>query len=164
MGNREEYINILKEKKAQAQKSLSRLSEIRKEYMEGIDESSTNDELDLAQREISMANVYAMIERKTKELREIEYLLEKLETQEEFGVCEECGSEIPLERLIAMPGTTLCVDCQAEYEKQGRTVMKGSEGIWTKDYEGLEWTEEVEEDLGMRETTLSPESGQEEGL
>ncbi len=164
MGNREEYINILKEKKAQAQKSLSRLSEIRKEYMEGIDESSTNDELDLAQREISMANVYAMIERKTKELREIEYLLEKLETREEFGVCEECGSEIPLERLIAMPGTTLCVDCQAEYEKQGRTVMKGSEGIWTKDYEGLEWTEEVEEDLGMRETTLSPESGQEEGL
>ncbi|MFN3534429.1 MAG: TraR/DksA family transcriptional regulator [Desulfatiglandales bacterium] len=164
MGNREEYINILKEKKAQAQKSLSRLSEIRKEYMEGIDESSTKDELDLAQREISMANVYAMIERKTKELREIESLLERLETQEEFGVCEECGSEIPLERLIAMPGTTLCVDCQAEYEKQGRTLMKGSEGIWTKDYEGLEWTEEVEEDLGMRETTLSPDSGQEEGL
>ena len=29
-----------------------------------------------------------------------------------YGVCQECGVEIPVERLEAMPATAYCVDCQ----------------------------------------------------
>ncbi|HTO07339.1 MAG TPA: CBS domain-containing protein [Myxococcota bacterium] len=34
-------------------------------------------------------------------------------TQGRFGVCEDCGAEIPAARLRAMPGATLCVRCAA---------------------------------------------------
>lgn len=29
----------------------------------------------------------------------------------DFGLCDECGEEIPLPRLLAMPEARLCVDC-----------------------------------------------------
>ncbi len=34
----------------------------------------------------------------------------------EYGVCLECGEDIPLKRLLAMPGATLCVACKTEQE------------------------------------------------
>ena len=33
---------------------------------------------------------------------------------EEFGLCEECGEELPEARLKAMPYVELCVECQAK--------------------------------------------------
>jgi len=33
-----------------------------------------------------------------------------------YGLCEECGSRIPLRRLQAMPTATLCVECQERRE------------------------------------------------
>ncbi|MCG8532486.1 MAG: TraR/DksA family transcriptional regulator [Desulfovibrionales bacterium] len=40
----------------------------------------------------------------------IEFSLRKV-NEPEFGYCMECGEPIPLERLMAIPGVTLCVDC-----------------------------------------------------
>lgn len=34
--------------------------------------------------------------------------------------CCDCGSEIPEARRQAVPGTLLCVDCQAIFEQQQR--------------------------------------------
>lgn len=34
--------------------------------------------------------------------------------------CQECGEHIPLARRAAIPGATLCVDCQAVKEQQQR--------------------------------------------
>jgi RNA polymerase-binding transcription factor DksA len=36
----------------------------------------------------------------------------------QYGICENCGREIPKERLKARPEATLCIDCQREQEKQ----------------------------------------------
>jgi phage/conjugal plasmid C-4 type zinc finger TraR family protein len=33
-----------------------------------------------------------------------------------YGQCEECGRQIPAERLEARPEATLCVECQARLE------------------------------------------------
>jgi RNA polymerase-binding transcription factor len=33
-----------------------------------------------------------------------------------YGVCAECGDEMPFERLRAMPMALRCVDCQASFE------------------------------------------------
>ena len=33
--------------------------------------------------------------------------------------CDECGDEIPEARRVAMPGCTLCIDCQKDFEKKG---------------------------------------------
>lgn len=46
-------------------------------------------------------------------LRKIDHALERLD----FGTyqtCENCGKEIPLERLEAKPSVSLCVPCQEE--------------------------------------------------
>ena len=36
----------------------------------------------------------------------------------EFGICEECGEEIGVERLKVRPVTTLCIACKQEQEIQ----------------------------------------------
>ena len=33
-----------------------------------------------------------------------------------YGICQECGKQIPAERLAARPEATLCVDCQRRQE------------------------------------------------
>ncbi|HLT26258.1 MAG TPA: TraR/DksA family transcriptional regulator [Zeimonas sp.] len=39
-----------------------------------------------------------------------------------YGVCTECGIDIPFERLEAAPLAHRCIDCQALAEKRERTV------------------------------------------
>lgn len=34
--------------------------------------------------------------------------------------CQECGEEIPKARAKALPGCTICVDCQGKAEREGR--------------------------------------------
>lgn len=34
-----------------------------------------------------------------------------------YGVCERCGKMIDTDRLVIMPETTLCVDCEKKREK-----------------------------------------------
>jgi DnaK suppressor protein len=43
-------------------------------------------------------------------LAEVDRALEKVELGT-FGVCENCGNEIPTARLEAMPTSRLCMDC-----------------------------------------------------
>lgn len=33
-----------------------------------------------------------------------------------YGTCANCGKQIPIERLEALPHATLCIDCQAASE------------------------------------------------
>jgi RNA polymerase-binding transcription factor DksA len=37
----------------------------------------------------------------------------------EYGVCSECGAQIPSRRLLAVPDTTSCVGCQSRRERTG---------------------------------------------
>ena len=43
------------------------------------------------------------------QLRQVEKALARIESGE-YGRCEVCGKEIPVERLEAVPWTTLCID------------------------------------------------------
>jgi RNA polymerase-binding protein DksA len=54
--------------------------------------------------------------RDLRELRALEAALKRL-NEGTYGVCEECGDDIPLERLRVNPGATRCVRCQSVYEK-----------------------------------------------
>ena len=36
-----------------------------------------------------------------------------------YGTCQECGRQIPAERLAARPEATMCVDCQRRREGPG---------------------------------------------
>jgi DnaK suppressor protein len=50
-------------------------------------------------------------------LYKIDYALYKIEIGT-YGICEGCGTEIPFERLMARPVTTLCINCK-ELEEEG---------------------------------------------
>ena len=51
--------------------------------------------------------------------------LEKLSADpESFGECEECGEEIALGRLKAMPYAQLCVACQAKRDPRTLPTRK----------------------------------------
>ncbi len=57
----------------------------------------------------------------TKLLDEIDDALRRID-EGKYGICENCGEEIPKERLEAIPYARLCVKCQAELEARGAGV------------------------------------------
>jgi RNA polymerase-binding transcription factor len=44
-----------------------------------------------------------------------------------YGVCDGCESDIAEARLEALPFTRLCVNCQAEREKEAKTMKRFEE-------------------------------------
>jgi len=56
---------------------------------------------------------------RARETRELEYFEDALERIHgpEFGVCRDCGRDIPFARLQANPIATRCHDCQERHER-----------------------------------------------
>jgi DnaK suppressor protein len=50
-----------------------------------------------------------------QQLAEVERALTKFD-EGTYGICDNCGKEIPLERLQAFPQATLCIDCKGRME------------------------------------------------
>ena len=70
--------------------------------------------LDSVQDEISSQ----LAEVESRELTRIEYALERMRNGD-YGLCETCGTTIPMARLNALPYATLCIKCQRESEREG---------------------------------------------
>ena len=54
-------------------------------------------------------------DRESKLIRKIRKALENIETGE-FGICENCGRDIAIQRLKVRPVTTLCIKCKTKME------------------------------------------------
>lgn len=59
-------------------------------------------------------------------IRAIDDALDKMENGR-YGVCEVCGTAIPLERLEAVPYTTQCVNCKSEDEQLPKSHERTAE-------------------------------------
>jgi RNA polymerase-binding transcription factor len=57
----------------------------------------------------------SLLEMRNKNLKAIKDALQRL-AEGTYGICEECGSEIPEKRLRAMPFTSYCLSCQEQKE------------------------------------------------
>lgn len=57
--------------------------------------------------------VLALIERLRDQLAAVEVALAKVAAGT-YGVCENCGNDISLERLEALPYSTLCMTCKQQ--------------------------------------------------
>jgi DnaK suppressor protein len=55
-------------------------------------------------------------DREREKLRNIDEALLRIE-EGEFGICEECGCEIPIGRLRVVPFAHCCVRCKEDLEK-----------------------------------------------
>lgn len=55
------------------------------------------------------------IEQNTLDLmRKVDHALIRVKTGD-YGICENCGAAIPMERLDVLPYSTLCVECAAKF-------------------------------------------------
>ena len=107
--------NILVQRRDALRKALagdlSSLKELREQSGDVVDAA-----LDSAQDEISSQ----LAEVESRELAHIELALERMR-EGKYGMCEGCGTNIPMARLQALPYATYCIQCQREVEKEGGT-------------------------------------------
>jgi len=101
----------LNESLGKAQDTLIDVRDLKDKLSNQVDEASHASAVGFALR---------IRDRETKLIRKIRETLGRLE-QGTFGICEECGEEIPLRRLRARPVTTLCIECKEEQEAEERT-------------------------------------------
>jgi DnaK suppressor protein len=57
--------------------------------------------------------------REQRLLKKIDQALERVESGI-FGICEDCGNEISIQRLEARPVTTMCIECKTLQEEEER--------------------------------------------
>jgi DnaK suppressor protein len=124
---------MVKEDKARYEELRKMLIELRDEILRKIaqemgtklDEDprmstlSTLDIGDLSQLDFDENIDYTLLNMQIERLREVEDALDRLE-EGTYGICEECGAAIKLERLKILPFTTYCVQCQERREKMGQ--------------------------------------------
>lgn len=68
-----------------------------------------------------------LAEVESRELMRIEYALERM-CEGNYGICDDCGRDIPEARLTALPYATLCIACQRRAEhRQVQTLAQTSE-------------------------------------
>ena len=102
----QEFELKLEKMKEELEANISRLTE----EMEAIvtDDSDTDME-DLASLESDSMHHNALLEQQQKELAEVNHALGKIKDGS-YGICEESGDLISVERLRAEPHTRYCVD------------------------------------------------------
>lgn len=98
-------------------------------------QTSPADELDAARSSTDVATHASLIERAEDRLRLIDEALARID-KGSYGICAECGDDIPLARLKALPFALFCVDCQ---QKRTDTRAKWGTGSGLEPF-GDRWT------------------------
>ena len=75
-----------------------------------------SDEVDMASIDLTQTQILRMRNRDLFYLKKIEKALTNLDT-DDFGICEECGSDIKFARLLARPTAELCINCKEDMER-----------------------------------------------
>jgi|SRR5688500_3203419 DnaK suppressor protein len=87
-----------------------------KPLSEGIEITACPDLNDQATAEVDQHFMLSLKERERNLLKQIDEALARLAANR-YGICEECGEEIPLRRLQVRPMTTLCIACKTLQEE-----------------------------------------------
>ena len=73
------------------------------------------DPLDRASAESDRAWTLRIRDRESMLIKKIRSSLEAIDSKE-YGVCEDCGEDITIERLKARPVTSFCIPCKTKRE------------------------------------------------
>jgi DnaK suppressor protein len=80
-------------------------------------ENHGGDFMDIATDNLEHELNYIFEEREREKLQNIDNALARMK-EGNYGECEECGDDIEVERLLALPFTRLCLDCKSKQERQ----------------------------------------------
>jgi DnaK suppressor protein len=100
----------------QRQEILRSLRQIEQETR-SLEIDTTQDAADLCVSSMSKEALFQQSSQRRTILRRIEGALRRIE-EGSFGVCVNCGEDIPARRLQALPWTQSCLRCQEEIEQQ----------------------------------------------
>ncbi len=101
------------------QRLLAKLEDVtRRDNRDELVRERCNDPMDQMQNRFEMDLTISVINNDWEIRKGVETAL-KLLDEDEYGICQDCGSEINPKRLEAIPWTTLCVYCQDEYDCSG---------------------------------------------
>ena len=120
MGDQTRYtklIETLREEKRSSMETATELFTV--DMRESLGELSLidNHPADIATEVYERSRDVAQHDRLLHRVEAIDVALARFE-EGKYGVCEHCGHEIPLERLEALPYTTVCTECSREEEKE----------------------------------------------
>ena len=74
------------------------------------------DELDSANATAEVETHASLIAREEEKLRYLDEAITRLDAGR-YGTCLQCGAAIPMERLMAIPFISYCVQCQEKYTR-----------------------------------------------
>ena len=104
-----------------------RIAELRSEAGKTVetmdDDENFPDPSDRATMESNRNSMLLIRDRERKLIFKIQEALQRLD-KGEYGICEECGEEIGIERLKARPVTTLCIECKSSQETAERKAKR----------------------------------------
>ena len=89
--------------------------------------------LDSAQFEMSSQ----LIDMQSRELKQVEAAIERMK-KGKFGSCEGCGCTISLPRLMALPYTTMCIDCAEHADSSSSRRRPASRSTSDDDEEAVD--------------------------
>jgi DnaK suppressor protein len=98
---------------------IDRLEETLHFKRNGLDEELLNakDEVDSANNSILLAQGLRFASRESLYLKKLKKSLIKI-VKGEYGQCDDCGSDISYNRLLARPTSELCIHCKEESERE----------------------------------------------
>jgi DnaK suppressor protein len=112
------------------------LQNIRKEIVGDVEKNSLNDKENEVEHMADISDDAArsydrklqgdLEEQEWNKLKQVETALEKI-TQDEYGTCEQCETEIPEARLEIMPYAEFCIQCLSEIEKNAAASIDEQE-------------------------------------
>lgn len=116
----ESFKSRLLEEREQTQKAIAYLHEENQGTTEDeareLSGGADNHLADIATHTYDRELDSTLEESEEQHLAHIDAALKRVE-EGQYGVCENCGQPIGIERLEAMPWATLCIDCKRKAER-----------------------------------------------
>ena len=120
---RKAFLKNVREKLLEMRRQvLKEISNDLKQGREGAKDEGM-DTYDLASEERDREISFILTDRERDKLQAIQEALERVDDGS-YGICESCESEIAPARLEALPFTRVCVNCQAEREKEAKASRR----------------------------------------
>jgi DnaK suppressor protein len=110
---REEFRKLLADKKETITRKLTETITESKEMESNV----AQDLVDKAETSYTKEFLLSLSDGEREQLLLIDEALKRL-AHGEFGVCQVCHKEIGAKRIVAIPWTPLCIDCQERAEEE----------------------------------------------
>jgi DnaK suppressor protein len=124
---RAELKPLLEARRREVDESIrERLASVREERATA-DHVGGHDDGEVSEADVQEDIELAVLQMQRETVERIDAALTRLE-QGLYGCCTECGDDIPIARLRALPFAVRCVDC--EEAREADTARRRSQGRW----------------------------------